>query len=78
MPNSKANKPDRNPLASYARYSAMAVQMGLLIAAGAYGGYLIDGWLKIGFPVFTLLLSLAAVAGAIWLLISELSNNDGK
>jgi hypothetical protein len=56
----------------------MAVQMGLLIAAGTYGGYLIDGWLKIGFPVFTLLLSLAAVAGAIWLMISELSNNDGK
>ena len=76
MPNSKANKPERNPMASYARYSAMAIQMGILIAAGALGGYFLDGLLKIRFPVFTVLLSLTAVAGAIWLLIKELSNNN--
>lgn len=59
---------------SYAKYSAMAIQMGLLIAAGVFGGYLIDGWLNLRFPVFTILLSLGAVAGAIWLLINEITN----
>ena len=63
-------------MASYARYSAMAIQMGILIAAGALGGYFLDGLLKIRVPVFTVLLSLTAVAGAIWLLIKELSNNN--
>lgn len=74
MQKSKANKPTRNPLASYARYSALAIQMGVLITAGAFGGYLIDGWLNIRIPVFTILFSLAAVAGAIWLMIKEISN----
>ncbi|MFH1118772.1 MAG: AtpZ/AtpI family protein [Bacteroidota bacterium] len=62
-------------MAAYAKYSAMAIQMGVLIAAGAIGGYFIDGLLDIRIPVFTVLLSLAAVAGAIWLMIKELSNN---
>jgi len=74
MQKNKANKPGRNPLASYARYSALAFQMGIIIAAGAFGGYLIDGWLNISIPVFTILLSLGAVAGAIWLLINEITN----
>lgn len=59
---------------AYARYSAMAIQMGILIGAGVFGGYLIDGWLNFIFPVFTILLSLVAVAGAIWLLINEITN----
>ena len=78
MPNSKANKPERNPMASYARYSALAFQTGLLIAGGTYGGHLADGWLNVKFPVFMLICSLISVSGAIWLLIKELSNNSGK
>lgn len=74
MRKSKANKSGRNPLASYARYSAMAFQMGILIAAGAFGGYFADEWLNFRFPVFTILLSLVAVAGAIWLMIKEITN----
>jgi hypothetical protein len=53
----------------------MAFQMGLLIAAGVLGGYQIDHWIKLRFPVFTIVLSLTAVAGAIWLLIKELNNS---
>jgi general stress protein CsbA len=74
MQKSKANKPGRNPLASYARYSALAFQMGIIIAAGAFGGYFTDEWLNFRVPVFTILLSLGAVAGAIWLLIKEITN----
>jgi hypothetical protein len=75
MLKSKPDSPNRNPFASYGKYSAMAFQMGLLIAAGVLGGYQIDHWIKLRFPVFTIVLSLAAVAGAIWLLIKELNNS---
>ncbi len=75
MPKSKPDSPNRNPFASYGKYSAMALQMGLLIAAGAYGGYQLDNLAGIRFPIFTIVLSLAAVAGAIWLLIRELNNS---
>ncbi|NTW23363.1 MAG: AtpZ/AtpI family protein [Lentimicrobium sp.] len=56
----------------------MAFQMGLIIAAGTYGGTLLDDLVNIKFPVFTIILSLAAVAGAIWLMIKELSNTNNK
>lgn len=78
MLNRKPIKPGRNPLANYGKYSAMAFQMGLIIAAGAYGGTLLDDLVKIKFPVFTIILSLAAVAGAIWLMIKELSNTNNN
>lgn len=78
MPKSKADKPGQNPLSSYGRYSSMAFQMGILIAIGVFGGYQLDHLLKIRFPVFTIVLSLSAVAGAIWLMIKELSNTKNK
>lgn len=65
-------------MAAYARYSAMVMQMGLLIAAGAFGGYQLDKLFRPGFPVFALVLSLVAVAGAIWLLIREITDNKEK
>lgn len=61
-------------MANYARYSALAVQMGVLIAVGAFGGYLTDEWLNLGIPIFTILFSLMAVAGSIWLLIKEITD----
>lgn len=32
-------KKGQNPLSSYGRYSSVAFQMGLMIAAGSFGGY---------------------------------------
>ncbi len=76
----KPEKPERrrskNPVASYARYSALAMQAGVLIAGGAFGGLRIDRWLNFVFPVFTILLSLLAVAAAIWLLVRESNNKS--
>ncbi len=54
-----------NPLLFYAKYSALALQMGLIIVAGAFGGREIDkhtGW---GFPVFTLVLTILGVVVAV-------------
>ncbi|MBN3035295.1 MAG: AtpZ/AtpI family protein [Bacteroidales bacterium] len=56
---------------SYARYSALAFQMLVIILAGVWGGYQLDKWLNTGFPVFTLILSLVSVALAIYYAIRD-------
>lgn len=54
------NKKD-SPLKFYAKYSSLAIQMIVIIVAGAFGGKALDEWLKWEFPVFTLVLTLLAV-----------------
>ncbi len=50
----------------------MGFQMGAIIFVGMYGGIKLDEYLGIKkFPVFTLLLSLAAVFGSIYLVIKD-------
>lgn len=60
----KKNKKD-NPLMFYAKYSSLALQMIVIIVAGAFGGKALDEWLQWGFPVFTLVLTILAVVVAI-------------
>jgi hypothetical protein len=50
--------------------------MGVIIAAGVFGGFKTDQLLNLKFPVFTMILSLFAVGGAIWLLIKEVNYKD--
>ncbi|MCK9204981.1 MAG: AtpZ/AtpI family protein [Bacteroidales bacterium] len=61
----------RKSLNQYARYSSMAVQMLVIILAGVLGGYKIDQWLHIK-PVFTVVLSLAAVLLSIYFVTRDL------
>jgi hypothetical protein len=68
--------PGGNPYSAYARYWGMAVQMIFIIAGGSFGGYLLDKWLNLPFPIFTLVLSLGSVALAIWLFIREFNNQE--
>ena len=62
----------RPPLESYARYSSLAFQMFAIIGIGIYGGVKLDEWLKIGFPVFTVLLSIISVGAAIYTAVKDL------
>ncbi len=58
-------KQKENPLKFYAKYSSLAIQMGVIIVAGAFGGKEIDkltGW---KFPVFTLILSILGVMASV-------------
>lgn len=64
--------------ASYAKYSALAIQAGLLIFAGTFGGFKLDSWLNLKFPLFTLILSLFAVFTAIWLLVRDVLKKNGS
>jgi hypothetical protein len=71
-PTPRPDKGKRPPLESYARYSSLAFQMFAIIGIGIYGGVKLDQWLKTGFPVFTLLMSILSVAAAIYSAVKDL------
>lgn len=60
-------------LTNYAIYSNMGIEMGVTIALGVFGGVKLDKWLNTS-PIFTLVLSLAAVAIAMYVMIKTLLN----
>ena len=72
------NKTPPNPrkkqsITSYARYSAMGIQMLVIIALGTYGGIKSDAYLGIRKPpVFTVIFSLLSVAVAIYYVVKDL------
>jgi hypothetical protein len=65
---SKENNDD-SPLKNYSKYSSLFIQMAVIIAAGTFGGFYIDKWIGLSFPVFTILLSLGSIGMAIYLLV---------
>lgn len=72
QPKTQPYKEKRPPLESYARYSSLAFQMFAIIGLGIYGGVKLDQWLKVGFPVFTVLLSIISVGAAIYTAVKDL------
>lgn len=70
------NNQKKNSLNSYARYSSIAFQMLAIILIGVFGGYKLDGWLNMSFPVFTLLFSIISVVLAIYSVVKDLLNNN--
>lgn len=63
-------------LDSYAKYTSIALQMLVIIIAGVLGGWKLDEWLDLKFPVFTILLSLISVSFAIYTAIRDFLKND--
>lgn len=60
------------PAKSYARYGSLAFQMAAVIALAVWGGRWLDGLVGWKFPLFTIVLLLAALAGVIWSLYRSL------
>jgi len=76
MPNKK-----ESPLKFYAKYSSLAIQMGVIMVAGAFGGKELDKYTGWEFPVFTLALTILGVIGSVLYGMRELfryNKNDKK
>jgi Na+-driven multidrug efflux pump len=58
-------KNDDSPLKFYAKYSSLALQMIVIIVGAAFGGKEIDKIVDIGFPVFTVGLTIISVVAAV-------------
>jgi hypothetical protein len=55
-----------------AKYLSMGTTMALMIVAGTFGGRWLDTHLRLmEFPLFTLVLSLVSVFGAMWYFIRD-------
>jgi F0F1-type ATP synthase assembly protein I len=72
MPEKKPKKKIVQGLSNYAKYSSLAVQMIVIILIGVFGGIKLDKWLKLEFPVFTVILSLAGTGLAVYYGIKDL------
>ncbi len=64
----------KRPLDQFLKFSSIAIQMGVIIGAGAYAGVKLDEHLEKEFPLFTLILSLVAVFGALYFVIKEVTH----
>lgn len=68
---SNKEKEPQKPLNDYAKYSSLAIQMGLIIGGGCYGGYKLDEYFRNQTPVFTIVLSLASIVLAMYLVLKD-------
>jgi hypothetical protein len=67
------SEPKKSEPNNYARYSSIAIQMGVVIVGGVLGGHYLDVWIGWKFPVLTLFLSFFSVALAMYLVIKGLN-----
>ena len=65
------DKRPQKPLDSYAKYSSLAIQMGVIIGGGCYGGYKLDEYFHNTTPIFTIILSLVSIAIAMYLILKD-------
>ena len=56
---------------NFIKYSSISSQMLVIILVGVYGGIKLDKLVRIGFPVFTVILSVGSVALAIYYAIKD-------
>lgn len=71
MTSEKDKLPDKDQINNYAKYSALAFQMAVIIGLGTFGGYKLDKLLGLDFKIFTIVLSLLSVVMAIYFAIKD-------
>ena len=69
--NPEKSSSKKKQLNLYTRFSAIGLQMGGFIFLLTWAGVKLDDLVQFKIPVFTLVLSLFSVVGAIWSLIKE-------
>lgn len=72
MTSDKSKLPEKDQINYYAKYSAMAFQMAVIIGLGTFGGYKLDQLLGLKFHIFTIILALLSVVAAIYYAVKDL------
>ena len=67
----KKENPQPKPLNAYAKYSALGIQMAIIIGGGCYGGYKLDEHYINATPVFTIILSLVSIGFAMYIVLKD-------
>ncbi len=67
-----SNKNSKSQLKDYAKYSSIGFEMVIVILGAVFGGIKLDEWVSgMGFPLFTLVLSLVGIGLAIYIGIKD-------
>lgn len=74
----KQKKDKKDALKTYAVYSALGMQMAVIVVAGAFGGRALDKWVQWHFPVFTVVLTLLSIVLSILYGMREFFKQDKK
>ncbi len=69
-------KGDKGSANNFIKYSSLAFEMGIMIFGGAFGGNWLDKHFGNKTPWFTIGLSLFAVIGSMYLVISKIINDN--
>jgi len=69
-------KERESPPSSYLQLAGLGLQMTVVIAAATWGGWELDQYLNLKFPVFTLLFVFAALVGLIFKLIQAVKDDN--
>ncbi len=64
----------KKSLNSYLTYSGLAIQMGALIALGAYGGKWLDAEMSLAKPWFTIVGTLSGMALGLYLVLRQVNS----
>jgi F0F1-type ATP synthase assembly protein I len=78
MDNHQSNQKEKNKrkkepgYVAYAKYSGMAFQTGFIIAAFTFGGYKLDEWLNLSFPVFLMIGLFAGIFFGMYITIKDI------
>lgn len=72
----KSKEPSKNskPRKNYLRFSGLAIQMGAIIGLGAWGGMSLDEHYQTSNKVFTISVTLFAIAASLYLVIKDVIN----
>jgi|AntAceMinimDraft_2_1070361.scaffolds.fasta_scaffold30420_3 predicted negative regulator of RcsB-dependent stress response len=75
----KKNSNNTDGIKSYAKFSGIVIEMLVIIGGGAWLGHRIDQNAQRETPVFTIILSLSAIALALYLVIQQVNqHNNGE
>ena len=66
-----------DPIRGYVYYSNLAIEMGVIITAGVFGGVKLDKCCHTS-PLFTLICSLGAIAISMYLLLKDFLPSNKK
>ena len=76
MSKSQKNKESKDQGAvNYAKYSGLAIQMGVIVFIGAFVGSKIDAHFATAKPYFTVLFALIGIVAALYLTLKDLIRN---
>ncbi|MCB0636274.1 MAG: AtpZ/AtpI family protein [Lewinella sp.] len=71
MPDKPNNEDLRRRGQNYMKYSGMAIQMGIIILIGVFGGKKLDAYLETD-PIFTVILALISIFAALYVTLKDL------